>query len=1350
MSVVAGSVIGGRYHVRERLGRGGMGSVYRVTDETGGKDLALKLNEVDDRPELDHSDAELRFRREFHTMALLRHPRIVEVYDYGIDAEGPFYTMELLGGHDLREERTLSIQDTGTVVRDVASALAFVHSRRLIHRDVSPRNVRYTQDGHVKLIDFGILASPGVCPDVAGTPPFIAPENGYGLPLDHRADVFALGALTYWLLTGRHAYPARQVSELRSVWRRTPAIPSSVRSEVPPALDELVMQMLSVDPLARPRSAAEVIERIDAIVGAAPDTELEVARGYLASASFVGRQREMKRMRRYFDRVAAGGPGRAVIVEAPSGMGKTRLLREIHLEAQLRGATVIEVVGDVAGRGPYGVAAELARAVLRALPTELVTLRPHANILVRLLPELADRIDNVRPSPPHPDPAEERMRIQATLVDWLSDVARRRFLVVEVDDVQRCDEASAAALAALAHSANDLQLVLCTALRTDEPVRAHAAIAAIRDASRRLRLEGLRAEDVEELIRTMFGEVLHVGRVAHWMQQLANGSPLYCIELARLLVDREIIRYVGGEWLVPENVGEIELPRKLATALEQRIERLGGPARALAEAMSVHGGEVSLATCLALADDPDEDHLFAALDELLFHEVLLLAGAMYEFRHDGLREALSRTLDPVRRTQLHLRVAYALSGAGPVTPVLEAEIGWHLLEGGEVERAATLLERAGTRLFDTQSFFESIRPLEAALAIYEDRDSHPTACLRIKEMLVTAGLLADHSIIQRYATPTISSLFRVSGLNVALKLRFLSRPIALGLGMGVAFARWLITGLRGPSPVQALRSFILTTNAAAAAYALMLDFDSLRALVPRIRPMAVLRRRIPYAVYLLSQSLIDLALARFRQVRDNVDRILWILERDRITPISDLERATSEAVARYLRVLMLVSEQDPAYVEEMATLEKLGLRHFELGAVQARIAFHRSRGEEQEAKAHEGKADLLFIQLGSAWQMDAWMTVVSAMAFSFTRDVMGLKHSIAALARLSRDGFKFEPILDVIRGDYHRERGELEASKEALERALAALPPEVNLLRQPALAALAETLLAAGDLEAARDHAVRGLQLASDPDTGMIANRLRCLGVLALIEASSGDHAAATERLDAAIAEAAPLASPSLCGNLEEIRARVAILAGDEPAFRQHLAATEEWFAPTGNPALIARGKRLALAWTSSSNRADTASDAVGGAAIEAVTAIDSPARRRERIASIFTSCRGARERCARALEILLEQSSGDDGFLYLVAGDEVELSAQTSVAVPSPEVEAAVRRIATTALGEGTQTSARDRHGWRYVLIQRDARLIGVAAIHEGVTGFESPLGEVVDQLAQALEDPDHVATEVLRDPPN
>ncbi|HEY6562848.1 MAG TPA: serine/threonine-protein kinase, partial [Polyangiaceae bacterium] len=151
-----GERIAGRYRIDAVLGKGGMGTVYRARDESGaGDDVALKL--------LSQTKTDSRvgalFEREYHTLVGLKHPCIIEVRDYGVSSHGPYYTMELLDGADLRSLGTLPYKEACKHLRDVASALALLHSRRLLHRDITPRNVRLTEQGRAKLIDFGTLAA---------------------------------------------------------------------------------------------------------------------------------------------------------------------------------------------------------------------------------------------------------------------------------------------------------------------------------------------------------------------------------------------------------------------------------------------------------------------------------------------------------------------------------------------------------------------------------------------------------------------------------------------------------------------------------------------------------------------------------------------------------------------------------------------------------------------------------------------------------------------------------------------------------------------------------------------------------------------------------------------------------------------------------------------------------------------------------------------------------------------------------------------------------------------------------------------------------------------------------------
>src|SRR5262245_30654993 len=132
-----GSVVDGRFRVEAKLGKGGMGAVYRVCEERSGKTLALKRHAMGGADEQRRALIAAQFEREYHSLAELQHPRIIEVYDYGVDGGGtPFYTMELLDGEDLLARKQRPWLESCRLLLDVASSLAILHSRRLLHRDL--------------------------------------------------------------------------------------------------------------------------------------------------------------------------------------------------------------------------------------------------------------------------------------------------------------------------------------------------------------------------------------------------------------------------------------------------------------------------------------------------------------------------------------------------------------------------------------------------------------------------------------------------------------------------------------------------------------------------------------------------------------------------------------------------------------------------------------------------------------------------------------------------------------------------------------------------------------------------------------------------------------------------------------------------------------------------------------------------------------------------------------------------------------------------------------------------------------------------------------------------------------
>ena len=1193
----------------------------------------------------------LRFEREFHTLARLRHPRVVEVHDYGVDRGRPYYTMELLDGEDLRDLGRVEAGRACALLRDVAHALAFLHTRRLIHRDLAPRNVRCTRDGRAKVLDFGVLATVGISRDTAGTPPFIAPENARGLPLDHRADLYGLGALAYWMLTGRHAYPARAIAELEVAWRQRPPAPAKVAPDVPRALSDLVMSLLSLDPLARPISAIEVIDRLTAIGGLEPEAVEDRGRGYLVTTDLVGREDEVEQLDRMLA-AARRGKGRTVVIESPSGHGKSRLLREVGLRAQVGGLVVAEAEGSAADRGPLGLLRALARSLLEAAPVDAVgAAREHAPVIARVFPGLRRRFPGLVEAESFSDPAEERMRLQAALTGWLVDVARRRPVCLLVDDLQRTDEASGAVLASVALASRQHPLLLATTVRTDERVRARAPVRAITAAADRIALGGLDADGVGRLLRGLFGDVPHLPRLTTALHRAGRGSPMHTMELVHALVDDGYVRFIDGMWVIRDLTGA-RLAESLAPAIERRLASLSPQARRLAEVLAVHGGEVALELLDALYEASTADGLvpstFGAMDELVDADVLAVASDRYRFRHDGIREAILREIDPHHLPRLHARVGRALDRPG-LEEDDELAVGWHMVRGGDARRGGELLERAGTRLYLAQSFTEAIAPLEAALEVRDLRPGAVRASLHIRHMLLLAGCMSDRDVAMRHADAVIDGYREHGGVAVADRLGpVLGRHLALFVGVGWCLLRWLFSSAsrRGPFPLQALANFFVAIGFTATVYSLSYDISRLRSLVEAARPLAVFKRGLNYAVFLLAESLLSFPLGRFGDLRRHATRMIGMITRARAspyTPVRGLDLLTGEAGCRLMLALVDVAEQDPKYAEELERLRALGLRYFELGTLQARLAFHRSRGEEDQARRILADVDVLLVQLGSAWQMETWLAAASALAYGMNRDVLGLKRSIEELDELCDRGLSFEGALALTRGEYHRERGELDASLHELERALELIPEEVNIFRQPALAALADTLVARGELSRAIEVARSAHGLCCDPDVGQFANRVRTARAWALAEAGQGRHEQAAQRIDREIAAAAGRASPCLSGSLHEARAMVARQQGDRTAFEWHRGAMERLFAPTKNPALIARVERLLDA-----RHERLVAPAIDDERSTAVEGLETAAPS----ASMLSGCRSSAQRRAVALRVLLDAGDASAGHL-LLSGDE-------------------------------------------------------------------------------------------------
>jgi len=269
----------GHYRVLEKIGSGGMGEVYRASDERLGRDVALKIL----KPSLAHGQDRLRrFELEARAAAALSHPNIVAIYDIGMHDGAPYIVSELLEGRTLREhlfDGPVPRRQAVDYARQIAQGLMAAHEKRIVHRDLKPENLFITKDGRIKILDFGIakLINAEFGPEageaasvanmttqtktgsVLGTVAYMSPEQLRGKAVDHRSDIFSFGAIFYEMLTGKRAFAGEtHVDTMTAVLKEDPPEMNLAGQDIPFAFEQVVRHCLEKEPETRFQSARDL------------------------------------------------------------------------------------------------------------------------------------------------------------------------------------------------------------------------------------------------------------------------------------------------------------------------------------------------------------------------------------------------------------------------------------------------------------------------------------------------------------------------------------------------------------------------------------------------------------------------------------------------------------------------------------------------------------------------------------------------------------------------------------------------------------------------------------------------------------------------------------------------------------------------------------------------------------------------------------------------------------------------------------------------------------------------------------------------------------------------------------
>ena len=699
-----GHLIGNRYDIVEEIGRGGMGNVYKVYDPV--KDTYFALKELS-RNHIDSPVALLRFKNEFRIMTEFRHPNIVNVFEFGTNPENiPYIVMEFISGKDLSECLHLSVEQVIGVLVQVCQALAVIHSRFYVHRDLKLDNIKHLDDGSIKLLDYGLISQLGVPASgkISGTFHYLAPEVIVGGIIDESTDLYSLGVIGYELLTRQLPFTGNKREILQGHLKQRPVEPIDIRPGIPSSVNSMIMKLLEKNQERRYRNCSEVLEDLRYLTGKTYSIDTPgFKEGYLYSNTLIGRSQEIERFRERL-RQLQNGQSNSLFIGAPAGMGKTRLLNEMKILAELEGIRSVYLDSRNTGDEIYG----WVHALIRHL-----TLKSgdHENLLAAYSVSEG--------SPLREDEFTERM------IRHMTSDTETIPLILFFDDVQWMDVKSIQVLNKVIRRQEQCRLLCVFGFRSDELDKTSPLWHTVEEElSEYLELVPLNAQQTRRLLDNLLAPFSVSEEFSTYCFRNCGGNVFDLIEFLRYFIAEGLLTKSGDRWLEPVNIGDVSMPSTLEDRLFKRMNTLLPDARALAQAASIIGDHLDLESWQVVSG-AEENRFFSAIDELMRYQIIIKTPDRYQFAHDKIRTAFYESLEPQQKNSYHEKTARFLESKTADRQELLPAIAKHFVESQQADKAIQYSLQAAKSAEQNNAEWNAFDHYRNAVRFLEMTPAHP-------------------------------------------------------------------------------------------------------------------------------------------------------------------------------------------------------------------------------------------------------------------------------------------------------------------------------------------------------------------------------------------------------------------------------------------------------------------------------------------------------------------------------------------------------------------------------------------------------------------------------------------------
>ncbi len=695
-----GTILDSKYQIQAHLGTGGMGEVYRVLDLEQGREYALKiLNEM-----MDEQAVRRRFHREFQVLNRFQHPRLVRTHTWGFAEERPYFTMDYLPGKTL--EKIIADQALlepfreshfFDLIQQLVESLAYVHAQGAVHRDLKPSNIMVleTEEGiETTILDMGLakfrhLHSVSITQTGAtiGTAEYMSPEQGKGLWVDHRSDLYSLGVILYEMLTGTPPFSGQNpISVILKHIREMPPPIGEVNIAVPEQMQQIVLRLLAKERVDRYQSAGELVQALNNVAPSElvlledeqRDVPVKVMR-----PQFVGRESEMKILGAILRDVQAGEQ-RVVLISGESGVGKTRLVEELLGDALIHDFLCLKGAGREEGGQIYGALIDAFQGTTDLVGGEM-----------------------------------DKFSVMERWLQLLKTLRQKQPIVLCLEDIQWLDELTLEFLQYALRDPEPCPFLLCLTCRWSnieplaEEIENFIHSNEFAEATQ-MPLKNLPREEVGYLAASMLGERSIPSDALQTLFRETGGQPLFVVEAVRTLVNAGVVQQdVSGDWQWGE-FSETLLSDDISEVLYRRITALSAMQQRVLEYVCVFLSDFSF-ELLAAVWRGDELELLDVLDDLIAEGLLVACGEAedrYRFSQEVCRRAIYDRIQNVRRRLLHREIGNALEKMDDAEELME-ELADHFAAAEERDKAVKYARMAGKKALEKHAYRQALRRFEA-------------------------------------------------------------------------------------------------------------------------------------------------------------------------------------------------------------------------------------------------------------------------------------------------------------------------------------------------------------------------------------------------------------------------------------------------------------------------------------------------------------------------------------------------------------------------------------------------------------------------------------------------------------